>query len=219
MDLAGQDEGSEPRTDRLISASAASEDSAEIAAARYMARHFLTSPQAVHGLPVSRRAKGMVQLVVSELVTGLVSSVHPCEAAPAAARRVAERLLREQPAADRGGRAQRGSPRAADRRLRVARSERTRRSVRHRCLDEQAAGARVPLTSVAIPSAEVGEWAVEATSQAFAGLNALPGDPHSDPPCPARRPDGDALTTSVMRLARRRGVSRRGRCCADAATV
>ncbi|MFJ5534726.1 hypothetical protein [Streptomyces sp. NPDC093261] len=61
MDLAGRDEGSEPRTDRLISASAASEDSAEIAAARYMARHFPTSPQAVHGLPVSRRAKGMVQ--------------------------------------------------------------------------------------------------------------------------------------------------------------
>ncbi|MEY2244541.1 ATP-binding protein [Streptomyces sp. SAS_267] len=34
-----------------------------------MARDFLTSLQAVHGLPVSARAMGMVQLVVSELVT------------------------------------------------------------------------------------------------------------------------------------------------------
>ncbi|MEU6098317.1 ATP-binding protein [Streptomyces sp. NPDC047079] len=69
MDLAGQDEGSEPCTDRLISASAAFEGSEEIAAARDMARGFLTSLQAVHGLPVSKRAMGMVQLVVSELVT------------------------------------------------------------------------------------------------------------------------------------------------------
>lgn len=34
-----------------------------------MARSFLTDVQAVHGLPVSGRAMGMVQLVVSELVT------------------------------------------------------------------------------------------------------------------------------------------------------
>ncbi|WP_437096826.1 ATP-binding protein [Streptomyces sp. enrichment culture] len=45
------------------------EDSEDIAAARALARSFLTDVQAVHGLPVSARAMGMVQLVVSELVT------------------------------------------------------------------------------------------------------------------------------------------------------
>jgi anti-sigma regulatory factor (Ser/Thr protein kinase) len=69
MDLAGQDEGHEPRADRLASVSAAFEGSEEIAAARDMAHTFLTSLQAVHGIPVSNRAMGMVQLVVSELVT------------------------------------------------------------------------------------------------------------------------------------------------------
>jgi anti-sigma regulatory factor (Ser/Thr protein kinase) len=49
--------------------SAAFEGSEEIAKARDLARVFLTDVQAVHGLPVSRRAMGMVQLVVSELVT------------------------------------------------------------------------------------------------------------------------------------------------------
>ncbi len=34
-----------------------------------MARDFLTTVQVVHGLPVSERATGMVQLVVSERVT------------------------------------------------------------------------------------------------------------------------------------------------------
>jgi anti-sigma regulatory factor (Ser/Thr protein kinase) len=37
--------------------------------ARHAARAFLTEVQAVHGIPVSDRAMGMVQLVVSELVT------------------------------------------------------------------------------------------------------------------------------------------------------
>ncbi|MDT0485457.1 ATP-binding protein [Streptomyces doebereineriae] len=45
------------------------EGSADIAEARDLARVFLTSVQAEHGLPVSARAMGMVQLVVSELVT------------------------------------------------------------------------------------------------------------------------------------------------------
>ncbi|WP_190136575.1 ATP-binding protein [Streptomyces longispororuber] len=45
------------------------ESSAEIAEARDLARSFLADVQAVHGLPVSGRAMGMVQLVVSELVT------------------------------------------------------------------------------------------------------------------------------------------------------
>ncbi|MFE1754093.1 ATP-binding protein [Streptomyces anandii] len=40
-----------------------------IADARAVAREFLTEVQSVHGLPVSARAMGMVQLVVSELVT------------------------------------------------------------------------------------------------------------------------------------------------------
>ncbi|MFE6365908.1 ATP-binding protein [Streptomyces sp. NPDC057806] len=69
MDLAGQDEGQQPLVERPISVSAAFEGSEDIAAARGLAREFLTSLQAVHGLPVSGRALGMVQLVVSELVT------------------------------------------------------------------------------------------------------------------------------------------------------
>lgn len=43
--------------------------SEEIAAARDLARSFLTDIQAVHGLPVSVRVMATVQLVVSELVT------------------------------------------------------------------------------------------------------------------------------------------------------
>ncbi|MFJ6000474.1 ATP-binding protein [Streptomyces sp. NPDC092370] len=69
MDTAAQNEGQEPLADCPIAASAAFEGSAEIAEARDMARDFLVSVQAVHGLSVSARAMGMVQLVVSELVT------------------------------------------------------------------------------------------------------------------------------------------------------
>ncbi|MDQ0605254.1 anti-sigma regulatory factor (Ser/Thr protein kinase) [Streptomyces canus] len=69
MDLAGHNEGQEPLVDPLVRAGAAFEGSAEIAEARDMARDFLMSVQAVHGLPVSARAMGIVQLVVSELVT------------------------------------------------------------------------------------------------------------------------------------------------------
>ncbi|GGW80617.1 ATP-binding protein [Streptomyces galilaeus] len=69
MDLAGQDEGQEPLLDCQIAVSAVFEGSAAIGEARDMARDFLTSVQAVHGLPVSSRAMGVVQLVVSELVT------------------------------------------------------------------------------------------------------------------------------------------------------
>ncbi|MFE9734718.1 ATP-binding protein [Streptomyces sp. NPDC005863] len=53
----------------FLSVSAAFEDSEEIGAARDLARGFLTEVQSVHGLPVSGRAVGMVELVVSELVT------------------------------------------------------------------------------------------------------------------------------------------------------
>ncbi|AZP22801.1 ATP-binding protein [Streptomyces aquilus] len=69
MDLAGHNEGPEPLVDRQIAVCAAFEASAEIAKARDMARDFLESVQAVHGLPVSERAMDMVQLLVSELVT------------------------------------------------------------------------------------------------------------------------------------------------------
>ncbi|MFD9196264.1 ATP-binding protein [Streptomyces phaeochromogenes] len=45
------------------------EGSEPVAAARHVARGFMTGVQAVHGIPVSDRAMGLVQLVVSELVT------------------------------------------------------------------------------------------------------------------------------------------------------
>ncbi|MFC9219800.1 ATP-binding protein [Streptomyces hygroscopicus] len=69
MEPAGQDEGQQPLVDRRISVADAFEGSEDIALARDLARSFLTGVQAVHGLPVSGRAMGMVQLVVSELVT------------------------------------------------------------------------------------------------------------------------------------------------------
>ncbi|MBK3628898.1 MULTISPECIES: ATP-binding protein [Streptomyces] len=52
-----------------LSVSGAFEGSEDIAGARDLARTFLTDVQALHGLPVSGRAMGTVQLVVSELVT------------------------------------------------------------------------------------------------------------------------------------------------------
>lgn len=69
MDRAGQGTSLQPLVERSISVSAAFESSEDIAAARSMARDFLVEVQTVHGLPVSKRAMGMVQLVVSELVT------------------------------------------------------------------------------------------------------------------------------------------------------
>ncbi|WP_438828895.1 hypothetical protein [Streptomyces gottesmaniae] len=69
MGAAAQNEGQDPLADGLIRAGAALEGGAEIAEARAMARDFLTTVQAVHGLPVPERVMGMVQLVVSELVT------------------------------------------------------------------------------------------------------------------------------------------------------
>ncbi len=69
MEPVAQDGGREPLVGRRLAVSAAFEGSAEIAEARAMARDFLASVQSVHGLPVSGRAMGAVQLVVSELVT------------------------------------------------------------------------------------------------------------------------------------------------------
>ncbi|MER6181696.1 LacI family DNA-binding transcriptional regulator [Streptomyces sp. NPDC001652] len=92
----------------------------------------------------------------------LASSVHPCEASPAAARQVAEQLLREQPALTGvvvhneailepliDAFEQLG--------LRVP----VDLSVTAICPDELAGNLRVPVTSVDLPSAEVGTRAVE----------------------------------------------------------
>ncbi|MCG7204840.1 ATP-binding protein [Streptomyces arenae] len=69
MDYRAGDDERKSLVGEFISVSEAFEGSADIAAARALARSFLTDVQAVHGLPVSGRAMGMVQLVVSELVT------------------------------------------------------------------------------------------------------------------------------------------------------
>ncbi|MFF4568740.1 LacI family DNA-binding transcriptional regulator [Streptomyces sp. NPDC001410] len=100
----------------------------------------------------------------------LASRVHPCEATPAAARRVAEQLLREQPALtgvvvhneavleplieafEQLG-------------LRVPGDL----SVIAICPDETAAALRVPVTSVALPSAELGERAVDLLMRKLTG--------------------------------------------------
>ncbi|MES4886724.1 ATP-binding protein [Streptomyces sp. NPDC096012] len=69
MGEAAEDDGGESLVDRPVSVAAAFEGSAEIPEARDLARSFLVNLRAVHGLPVSGRAMGTVQLVVSELVT------------------------------------------------------------------------------------------------------------------------------------------------------
>ncbi|MFD7135434.1 LacI family DNA-binding transcriptional regulator [Streptomyces sp. NPDC059894] len=106
---------------------------------------------------------------------GLSCAVHPCEATPAAARRVAERLLREQPALtgvvvhneavlepliDAFG----------ELGLRVPADL----SVTAICPDELAASLRVPVTSVALPAAEVGTRAVELLMAQLSGRE-VPG--------------------------------------------
>jgi DNA-binding LacI/PurR family transcriptional regulator len=92
----------------------------------------------------------------------LTSAVHPCEASPAAARALAERLLREQPALTGV----------------VVHNEAVLEplidafeglglrvpgdlSVTAICPDELARSLRVPVTSIALPAAEVGARAVE----------------------------------------------------------
>ncbi|MFH8562486.1 ATP-binding protein [Streptomyces sp. NPDC017988] len=57
-------------SDGPVKASQAYEgNSGDIAEGRELARAFLADVQSVHGFPVSERAMGMVQLVVSELLT------------------------------------------------------------------------------------------------------------------------------------------------------
>jgi len=55
--------------DRPIQSALTFAGSEPVAEARRAARGFLTEVQAMHGIPVSDRAMGLVQLVVSELVT------------------------------------------------------------------------------------------------------------------------------------------------------
>ncbi|GED90594.1 LacI family DNA-binding transcriptional regulator [Streptomyces sp. 6-11-2] len=93
---------------------------------------------------------------------GLSSSVHPCEATPAAARHIAEQLLREQPALT--GVVVHNE--AVLEPLIDAFEQLGLRfpgdlSVTAICPDELAASLRVPVTSVAVPSAELGARAVE----------------------------------------------------------
>ncbi|MET7455140.1 LacI family DNA-binding transcriptional regulator [Streptomyces sp. NPDC005574] len=106
---------------------------------------------------------------------GLTSSVHPCEAGPAAARTVAERLLREQPALtgvvvhneavlepliDAFG--QLGLRVPAD------------LSVTAICPAELAESTRVPVTSVDLPSTQVGTRAVELLMSKLTGATETP---------------------------------------------
>ncbi|CQR59330.1 ATP-binding protein [Streptomyces leeuwenhoekii] len=73
MEQTAGDEGQATGDSGSLSASAAYDgDPSCIGAARHLAAGFLTEVQAVHGLPVSERAMGMTQLVVSELVSNAV---------------------------------------------------------------------------------------------------------------------------------------------------
>lgn len=74
MDLPEQEDGllplvERPLVERPLSVTAAFEGIEEIAEARDLARSFLADVQTKHGLAVPSRATGMVELVVSELVT------------------------------------------------------------------------------------------------------------------------------------------------------
>lgn len=69
MNLAEQHHGRQYLPGPSTAVSTLVEGTAQIGETRDAALHFLESLQAVHGLPVSQRAIGVVQLVVSELVT------------------------------------------------------------------------------------------------------------------------------------------------------
>jgi DNA-binding LacI/PurR family transcriptional regulator len=121
------------------------------------------------------RQTAFAQRVVQGFTTaadrgGLSSSVHPCEASPAAARQVAERLLREQPALT--GVVVHNEPvleplidAFEQLGLRIPGDL----SVTAICPDELAESVRVPVTSVALPSAEVGERAVRLLMKKLGG--------------------------------------------------
>lgn len=101
---------------------------------------------------------------------GMSSSVHPCEAGPAAARRVAEQLLREKPAltgvvVHNEAILKPLTEAFVELGLRIPEDL----SVTAICPDDLAASLRVPVSSVALPSAEVGERAVELLMQKLDG--------------------------------------------------
>ncbi|MFD7708236.1 LacI family DNA-binding transcriptional regulator [Streptomyces sp. NPDC059785] len=121
------------------------------------------------------RETGFAQRVVRGFTAasarhGLSSSVHPCEATPAAARVVAEQLLRERPALT--GVVVHNEPileplvdAFESLGLRVPGDL----SVTAICPEGLADGVRVPVTSVAIPSAEVGAGAVDLLMKKLGG--------------------------------------------------
>ncbi|MEU1532694.1 LacI family DNA-binding transcriptional regulator [Streptomyces fagopyri] len=102
----------------------------------------------------------------------LASSVHPCDASPAAARRIAEQLLREQPALT--GVVVHNEPvlePLIDAFEQLGLRVPADLSVTAICPDELAENVRVPVTSVAIPSAEVGARAVELLMRKLGGTD------------------------------------------------
>ncbi|MEU0189223.1 ATP-binding protein [Streptomyces afghaniensis] len=73
MDEAARNRDQRLGASELVHVCAAYEGaSADVAQAREVARGFLDRLQAVHGLPMSARVLGMVQLMVSELVTNAI---------------------------------------------------------------------------------------------------------------------------------------------------
>ncbi|MFJ9583732.1 LacI family DNA-binding transcriptional regulator [Streptomyces acidicola] len=121
------------------------------------------------------RETGFAQRVVQGFTAaatrhGLSSSVHPCEATPAAARLVAEQLLRERPALT--GVVVHNEPLLEplidafeSLGLRVPDDL----SVTAICPDDLASRTRLPVTSVDVPSAEVGAGAVELLMRKLGG--------------------------------------------------
>ncbi|MFE3030061.1 LacI family DNA-binding transcriptional regulator [Streptomyces canus] len=100
--------------------------------------------------------------------SGMSSTVHPCE--PGAARELAERLLREQPAltgvvVHNEALLEPLLDAFADLGLRVPADL----SLTAICPDDLAESARVPITSVALPSAELGERAVDLLMKKLTG--------------------------------------------------
>ncbi|MEU6477963.1 ATP-binding protein [Streptomyces sp. NPDC047017] len=65
------EDGATPGVHVIQTSVALDGDGADIAGARHLAADFLVRAQAEHGLPVSRRAMDLTQLVVSELVTNV----------------------------------------------------------------------------------------------------------------------------------------------------
>ncbi len=121
------------------------------------------------------RETGFAQRVVQGFTAaaarqGLVSSVHPCEATPAAARVIAEQLLRERPAltgvvVHNEAILEPLIDAFEELGLRVP----VDLSVTAICPDDLAGRTRLPVTSVDVPSGEVGAGAVDLLMKKLAG--------------------------------------------------